>query len=219
MARGNDVERRTYLLNRFRALSARFALALILAAGWLILRIVFFSEPHYRAVNLNGPDITGASLQALPEKAHITSLVLGKTAVRDEDLAHLEPMTNLSSLHITGPCQITDDGLSHLRHLTNLGILSLQFTGIKGDGLHYLAELPRLQILDLNATQVTDDKLRQLESLQHIKVIELELTGVTEAGVAKLRAALPGVRIDFNQGAEAVGRSRHKPAELKAAKE
>ena len=93
--------------------------------------------------------------------------------------------------------KFSDADLVPLAGLKNLKKLSLARTALKDSALVHLKGLAGLESLNLFQTEVTDAGLDQLAGLKGLKRLYVYQTKVTEAGVAKLKTALPGVRVEL----------------------
>src|SRR6516164_3392843 len=138
----------------------------------------------------------------------ITGINFSRTAINDEALKHLSPLSdlqylNLSDTKLTGAglkflpkttlkelvldnTPLGDLGLQHLEPFVRLEKLSLGQTQIRDDGLAHLRTLVRLQELKLSNTRITDDGLKSLEGLKALRKVNLEGTGITNAGIQRL---------------------------------
>jgi len=83
------------------------------------------------------------------------------TDVGDVALEHVERLTELRSLELSGP-QVTDVGLENLKGLTKLEWLGLPDSQVTDAGLMHLKGLTRLEYLNLHGTQVTAQGIRRL---------------------------------------------------------
>jgi len=118
-------------------------------------------------------------------------------AVSDAQLKALAPVAaNVVSLDLQ-QTQVTDAGLAALTPFTKLRKLQLQKTSLTDAGLEHLGKLTSLEILNLYGTAVTDAGLLHLADLRNLKKIYLWQTNVTPEGAGKLRAAVPGVEVNF----------------------
>jgi internalin A len=127
----------------------------------------------------------------------------------DDDMAHLQRLTNLSELNLAR-IQITDAGLLNLKGLTRLSVvdlsdtpvtdaglahlagayisvLGLNGTRITGSGLAHLKGLPNLSELNVPRTQITDADLSNLQGLTKLSVLNLARTQITDAGLSNLK--------------------------------
>lgn len=157
-----------------------------------------------------------------PKNGHVVSVSLSVNTLRDDDLAQLTPwwwnfpelkdldlsssaITDAGLAHLRGAelrslaldgTQITGDGLRHLTGMSELRSLSLNETQIGDDGLEHVARLPQLGALYLRGTPIGDDGLRHLEQRTSLRYLRLGRNrGVTDAGIERLQAAVPELRI------------------------
>jgi hypothetical protein len=115
----------------------------------------------------------------------------------DEDIALVARVRSLHTL-LLDHSPVTDAGLVHLPKLRNLEVLSLFHTQVTDEGLASLSGLVKLRHLNLTDTQVTDKGLQHLESLKQLNTLFLSDTRVTPEGVARLKLAIPDVKIIIN---------------------
>lgn len=135
----------------------------------------------------------------------VVSVELGDSAVKDDDLKALAPLTDVVSLslattHITGSglkhlalkklealylqeSDVTDEGLKEVSRFTNLKVLFLGGTKIGDSGLKHLANLKKLEELTLIGTKVTDKGMEHLAKITTLTRLELTFTGVGDKGV------------------------------------
>ncbi|HEY7154982.1 MAG TPA: leucine-rich repeat domain-containing protein [Gemmataceae bacterium] len=66
-----------------------------------------------------------------------------------------------------------------------------------GAAMKELQALPNLRYLNLKGTRLDDRELKTLTSLKHLQILVLEGTNTTLPFRAELRAAIPGLTIDF----------------------
>ncbi len=138
--------------------------------------------------------VTEEDLVRLHELPQIEMLLLQNTPLTDAGLAHLKGLTNLRILMINDT-QVTDSGLVHLKGMSKLTILSLDQTHVTDAGLEHLKDLTNLGSLSLDSTQVTDVGVAHLKGMTGLKSLMIVDAKVPPAALAKLRRALPGVRI------------------------
>lgn len=92
---------------------------------------------------------------------------------------------------------ITDTALARLAGLSNLERLHLENTAVTDTGVAALAALPNLRYLNLHTTRVTDAALDSISAMPALEQVYLWGSGVTVEGVDRLRAARPGLRVEF----------------------
>jgi len=146
------------------------ALAKLAERGVLVQPLSVGSNWYY--VNFRGVEKADAALYAL---------LNGSVSVVDLDLSGQK---------------VTDADLAPLAGLTNLRKLSLARSAVKDSGLVHLKGLGKLESLNLFQTDVTDAGLDQVAAIKGLKRLYVFQTKVTDAGVAKLKTALPGVRVE-----------------------
>ena len=101
----------------------------------------------------------------------------------------------LISLNWTSDLLAKASDLAFLKELTHLRRLNLP-EDVTDEGLAHVAGLPNLVELIVSGKQVTDAGLVHLYELSKLQDLYLYDTKVTEAGLARLKKALPHVRIE-----------------------
>ncbi|GBF94798.1 hypothetical protein Rsub_07970 [Raphidocelis subcapitata] len=147
------------------------------------------SNTQLQSLNLHGcrriSDRGLAVLVHLPLRA----LSLGLTRVRDEGMAHLAKLTQLTELHCTNE-ELTDEGIAHLSRLTELNTLALRdCCEVSGDALQaLLPSLPHLAHLNLCKNwEFGDEQLsRCVVHMLGLRSLDLRGTWVTARGMAQL---------------------------------
>lgn len=140
------------------------------------------------SLNLHGcKRISDKGLSAvsnLPLKA----LSLGLTRVKDEGMAYLARLTQLTELHCTNE-ELTDEGIHHLSSLTDLNTLALRdCCEVSGDALlALLPSLPHLAHLNLYKNWEFGDEQLVKCCVHMLGLVSLDLRGtiVTDAGLAE----------------------------------
>ena len=122
------------------------------------------------ATNVPAAWAAGALPMLTPLASQITDLSLTRTNTGDSALVAMARMPHLTQVQLAYT-QVSDAGLVHLRGLQHLEVLNLVGTKISDAGLRSLETLPRLRSLYLLETNTTAD------------------------GVARLRRAMPRLRI------------------------
>jgi len=111
----------------------------------------------------------------------LTTLVLDRTDLRDEDLEPLRSLPNLRWLKLPGP--VGDPGLEAIAACRDLEILNLPGAAFTDGGLAKLATLDRLSLLRFGSPRVTDSGLGHLKSLPRLKALHLIGVPITDAGL------------------------------------
>jgi Leucine-rich repeat (LRR) protein len=124
-----------------------------------------------------------------PEPFTVVAVNLAHSNILDDGLAHLEPLSNLTELDLTGT-SVSDAGLAHLEKLSSLKKLTLEETDVRDAGLKHLLPLRNLVTLNLAETKVSDAGLEQLQKLPQLQSLKLAGTKATGSAVLALRKEL-----------------------------
>jgi hypothetical protein len=158
-------------------------------------------------------------LAGLPRLPRLRRLVLQRTPIRGEGLRHLRGQPALEELDVTFCARLEDRALKEIAALEGLRrldaadavISSCGTTGyvfgpdgptcrLTGAGLTYLAGAKHLEELRLVALPLRDADLKPLHGLKSLKRLDLSwCTKLSDKAVQRLRAALPGCRVDWNR--------------------
>jgi hypothetical protein len=168
-------------------------------AGWKSLR--HFGLDHWfrpaKDVNI-GPGL--AHLAALPR---LESIRLGGCQIGNDAVEALSKIKTLKKLDLFHTFAVTDDGLVHLRQLPALQsiILGPQFTPrITDAALAHLAEVKSLEEIRITETWLTwEGGLRHLKALPTLKKAVFPLVLASDEDMAKLKAELPGVAVEWTK--------------------
>ena len=150
--------------------------------------------PNVRDLNLFQSAIGDEALKTIGTLRHLRRIPMGQTLVTDAGLKHITNLTDLEYVGLRGD-DITDAGLKTLRPLKNLTGLNLGSTKVSDAGVAELMAFPNLQHLYLDHTATTDACLPTLTALTDLEMVTLIKTGVSLEGRAKLKVALPRLRI------------------------
>ena len=134
----------------------------------------------------------------------------GRDALTDDGLKTLSPLGEVFSLNLRDT-RITSEGLVHIGKLTGLRKLHLERTKVDDAGLAHLSDLKELEYLNLYQTEVSDEGLKHLSGLKKLQSLYLWQTKVSDEGAAKLRKALPSVRISLGLDLEKLAAAALKP--------
>jgi Leucine-rich repeat (LRR) protein len=122
-----------------------------------VLSISYLQVTDVRLLNLKGviqiQELGPAKIKMTNRPVHLKEVtqlqcqcVSDATKVTDAGLVHLNALTQLQSLHLSGS-QVTDASLEHLKALTNLQELHLQNTEVSDEGVKKLLQaLPNCKI-------------------------------------------------------------------------
>jgi hypothetical protein len=153
-------------------------------------------------LNLGGCPITDAGLRHLSKLGNVSELMLNETKIQGRELRHLSSLSGIRTIELGG-CPLDDPDLKSLEPLfsgTALGeILVLSDTPITDADLAKITGFTNLAFLALGNTRASDDGLPHLYSLKKLTGIDLRGTAVTSAGVTKLKQAIPGVEVSWDE--------------------
>ena len=150
---------------------------------------------------------TGAGFAAFKALPKLERLTVAGTPFNDRGLAAIGQLTQLKEFSTWHTFQ-TQAGNEHLLALKNLRSLKLGQRLRRYDGkpnllslddatLATVAKLTSLETLSLDEVRLTHAGLSALKALPALKKLTLLRTDISEADLAKLRADLPAVTIDW----------------------
>lgn len=140
--------------------------------------------------------INDESLKALESLTELTEIELSETSVTGAGMESLTKLPKLERLTLW-LTKVDDAGAEHLGKATSLKRLSLQKTLISDDGLAHLKGLENLEWLNIGENELTDAGLEHLAELTSLKeLIVTNCPAVTVEAVEKLKAAIPGLRVE-----------------------
>lgn len=178
------------------------------------------SLPKLQRLSLFHTNISDAGMVHVGRLSRLKELILSGTKITDKGLAEIAGLYDLTLLGLSDT-KISDDGLKHIagrsyfalelartdigdKGLENLkdlrGILRLQLDGTKitDAGLAHLPQMMSGKVIHdlyLAGTNISDDGLVHLLKMKDLTHLHVEKTKITEAGVAKLKAALPKLKV------------------------
>src|SRR5205814_10043759 len=138
---------------------------------------------------------------------NLRRLGIGGCLFNDEGMAAVAKLTQLEDFR-TGHTYQTEAGNVHLKSLSNLKSLYLGQSMQPYDNssnalslteatLDVLVELKSLETLQLDQARYTADALARLQALPHLNRLILDQIDIPVDDVAKLKAALPNVTVDW----------------------
>lgn len=150
---------------------------------------------------------TGAGFAAFKSLPKLERLTVAGTPFNDKGMAAVAELTQLKEFRTWHTYQ-TQAGNEHLLKLTGLRSLMLgqrlrQYGGkpnalsIDDTTLATLAKLKSLETLALDEVRLTHAGLARLKALPNLKKLTLQRADIPEADIAKLRADLPNVTIEW----------------------
>lgn len=172
-------------------------------AGWK--KLDYFGLDHWF-----GPE--GSKGYVGSGLAHLAGLPLDRVRLggcRVDDaapraLANIKTLTKVDLFHTAG---VTDEGVAALQALPNLKtvILGPQFTPrITNRSLEILSHIPTLEVIDFTGTWLTyDGGFAHLKRLPNLQSLRLKDVLADEKDIARLKADLPKLAVEWNLPAEA----------------
>ena len=152
--------------------------------------------PNLQTLKLCSCPINGTELKHLKG---LTNLRLEFVQLGDEALSQLQGCEKLRWLDLAST-SITDESIPQLKKLDKLLGLDVSWTKITDAAVSHIKEMKSLTILNLHHTQITDAALPHLISMEKLEILHLAPPGpgqkVTKAAIAKLRRAMPNVKIN-----------------------
>lgn len=143
---------------------------------------------------------TGRGVSHLAALPRLDSFSCGGSSFNDEGMAACSLLPRLRELRIWHT-MATDAGVARLEKMTSLKILHLgsQFTPrITDASLVSASAIKSLETVSVMETRLSWDKsLSRMKELPALKLLELEQDEISEEDLAKLKASLPSVKIDW----------------------
>ena len=146
--------------------------------GWSTNLPLLAKLPFVESLSFGGSEATNETIQAVAGHLALRTLVLEKTAVTDDGLAHLKNAAQIEVLDLSGCLQSSDQGLASLKDLTKLRNLKLAGKEITNASLVYLAGLTELKALSLLDCGLTDEDLSIPFGINNLRELSLARTKV-----------------------------------------
>ncbi len=143
---------------------------------------------------------TGAGVAHLAELPRFESFGCGGSSFNDEGMAACAKLPKLRELRVWHT-MATDAGVAKLVGMTTLKVVHLgpQFTTRNTDAsVVSLAAIKSLETVSVMEMRLSWEKsLSKLKELPALKLLELHLDEISEEDLTKVRAGLPGVKVDY----------------------
>jgi hypothetical protein len=143
---------------------------------------------------------SGAGVAHLAELPRLELFGCGGSSFTDAGMAACAALPHLRELRIWHT-QATDAGVAKLASMTTLKVLHLgpQFTPkITDAAVSSLASIKSLETVSVMETRLSWEKsLSRMKELPSLKLLELHFDEISEEDLAKAKAELPGVKIDW----------------------
>jgi serine/threonine protein kinase/Leucine-rich repeat (LRR) protein len=169
-----------------------------------------------------------AGLARVVEKKGLKYLGIGFKSGRVDGLSRLSALTDLNELSLNhadlshsddgafsldavrklpglktlflGVCRIDSRTLQELAVIEHLTTLVMRKCQYEGDVLSDLSRFEHLEELQLPQSELTDSIVSALSQLTNLKSLNIKQNDLTPEGIAELRDALPGCRIESDHG-------------------
>lgn len=140
--------------------------------------------PIKLSLNLNG-SIDDASLKVLGNIPHLREINLTSTAISDDGLRHLAPLTELESLILIST-RVRGTSFQYLENLKSLRELTLTSSEFSDEGMERIGTMTSLEELRLDDTAVTDQGMPYLEKLHELKLLNLQGSLISDQGLESI---------------------------------
>lgn len=168
-----------------------------------------------RHISAADMDFTDEMLEYLAGLSDLEFLYTGNSVtVTDRGLAHVADLRKLRSL-VLHRIMATDAGLAFLADMPELEWLDIPSDRYTDAGMVHLASMPKLGRVTLSGCQVTDFGASILARAPALRQVALHNTRVTQAGIDALKAAHPGLEIQWNGNRPVVGAAQEKGLALR----
>lgn len=154
-------------------------------AGWYA-QLAAVRNGRSDEIRLTDEPVTAARFRDLVGCERLTTLVLDRADLRDEDLAPLRSLPKLRWLKL--PARVGDHGATTIAECRSLEILNLPAATFTDTGLASLATLERLSLLRFGSPNVTDEGLKPLSGLPKLRFLHLLDVPITDAGLEHVAA-------------------------------
>lgn len=171
----------------------------------------FTNFPNLKSLSLFHPSrkqstFTGAGLAHLKDLPSLRSLTFAGATAGDEALQAVGEITQLESFREWHNTE-TKQGLENLEKLVHLKSIRLGQrlpswgnktpASFDNETLAILAKMPSLEVIELTEARLDYKGIVQLKDLPNLKTIKIHQVDISQADIEKLKAAMPGVKIDW----------------------
>lgn len=174
---------------------------------WQLTLLTNLKQIKFFHTSLRRKDFTGRGLAQLASMKNLRRLTVAGCPFNDEGMAAVGKLTQLEDFRTWHTYQ-TDAGNEHLKSLTNLKSLHLgqrlrRYSGpsnahsLTDRTLEVISQLQSLDTLTLAEQRFSADALAKLKALPNLKRLELTQVDMPAAEIERLKAALPGVAVDW----------------------
>lgn len=118
------------------------------------------------------------------------------TLITNEDMELLLSLKKQLIWLKMGFTDLKDEHMANLAQLTNLTKLSMEHTPVSDQGIEQLKSCSQLQYLNVVGTHITAKGILALKSLPKLRFLYVYQTGIDKADWPALESALPGTKLD-----------------------
>ena len=131
---------------------------------------------------------------AIAQIKSLRSLYAWHTGISDAGLTALATLPQLETLYLSST-GVTDAGMASIARITTLKTLWLDRTALSDVGVRALSQMPNLRWLKADQTGISDASINVFVSMRALRSLGLRKTQVTGAGLGRLKAARPDIRV------------------------
>lgn len=162
---------------------------------------MFLDRGTIARFSLSHTGTTASWLPSLSKNPEFNSIRLEGIPLTDDDLRAMSKL-KLASVAIESK-EVTNAGFRHLEALTDLRLLGVYKCPKVDDGvLDEPIKFAALTRLEFWGVRITDAGLQRVKALSRLENLKLKDTRVTAEGVAKLRAELPKLKVEWDGDAK-----------------
>lgn len=152
--------------------------------------------PKLEKVRVIGTEVHDAGLKHLKDVPELKELYLYREQFTDAGMAHLKDVKKLRKLTLIR-AKLSEKGLEQLAAVKSLEELEMPGFGLTPAHLEQLKKLPNLQTLKFRGNDLTDADAKAFAGFPKLTTLKLGSGKITESGLKTIRAALPGVTVEY----------------------
>jgi len=152
------------------------------------------SLTHIQKLAVLDCELSHRKLDSLAGLTRLRELSLYGLRIEKPDLAFLERLPALSTLLLQGQ-RVSNAALEPIGRLAHLKCLVIYDTNLTDADLQQLRGLASLEELHLDRNLISDAGLEHLQGLKSLKGLWIDQRLIDSPGMAKLKQALPGLKV------------------------
>jgi hypothetical protein len=145
-------------------------------------------------VHLAVPNMNQAAIDCLATLPDLRRLDVWHCQINPEEITGQKALLQLEELRLVNSGTRNPE-LGYLRAFPNVTRLTIGQFAVK-ESMGEIARLHQLEELDLTRTDINDPALLELAPLQNLRRLRVALCAVSDAGIARLKARLPGLEVE-----------------------